>query len=140
MNFGLTLEEACRLHGHRGPWLVLGYRAGLRAREVLRPESEHDLLCVAKVPRKVPYTCALDGIQAATSCTLGKGNIVVEESTTDSIEFLFRDRRSGRVLRLRLRPEVVKLIDEFLRRQGMEAASRFVEEADLCTLFEEELQ
>ncbi len=132
----LTLDEAAALHGHKGPWLVIGYRAGERAVEVLKPSTEMDLSCTARSPLRTPYTCALDGIQASAKCTLGKLNIKVEES--DHIEFSFANVRDGRVLRLKLKPEVPETIERISERSVAEAA-KWVEVQPLCNLFEEEI-
>ncbi|RLE76362.1 MAG: hypothetical protein DRJ56_04230 [Thermoprotei archaeon] len=134
----LALEEAVRLHGHRGPWLVMGYRAGARACEVLDPTDEFSLYCVVKTPLRTPYTCAVDGIQASTRCTLGKLLISVEEASADEIAYIFIDRRSGRRLELRLRPGVAEWVSR-LCELGMEVAAREVERAPLWRLFEERL-
>lgn len=135
MVFGLTLEEAARLHGHKGPWLVIGYRAGMRAREALKPETEHDIVCVARVPKKVPYTCSLDGLQASAGCTLGK--LTIEVIDSDSIEFEFTHRRSGRKILLKLSGKIPELIETKYREGGLEAAAKCVEEIELQELFEE---
>jgi len=135
MVFGLSLDEAARLHGHKGPWLVIGYRAGSRAREVLKPETEHDILCIVRVPKKTPYTCTVDGIQASAGCTLGKLSIDIEES--NAIEFEFRHRVSGKKIVLKLRREVLKIIEDVYREKGLEAAARCIEELEFQKLFEE---
>jgi len=135
MVFGLSLDEAARLHGHKGPWLVIGYRAGSRAREVLKPETEHDILCIVRVPKKTPYTCTVDGIQASAGCTLGKLSIDIEES--NAIEFEFRHRVSGKKLVLKLRREVLKIIEDVYREKGLEVAARCIEELEFQKLFEE---
>ena len=135
MFFGLTLDEAVRFHGHRGPWLVIGYRAGVRAREVLEPETEHDLFCIVRVPKKTPYTCTVDGVQASAGCTLGKLTISVEDS--ESVEFEFRNRVTGKKLLLRLRSSVGELVEELCSREGLEAGAKWVEKADLRELFVE---
>ena len=135
MFFGLTLDEAVRFHGHRGPWLVIGYRAGVRAREVLEPETEHDLFCIVRVPKKTPYTCTVDGVQASAGCTLGKLTISIEDS--ESVEFEFRNRVTGKKLLLKLKTGVEKVVEELCSRDGLEAGARWVEEAGLQELFVE---
>lgn len=135
MTFGLTLDEAARLHGHKGPWLVIGYRAGLRAREYLRPETEHDLVCIARVPKMTPYTCTIDGIQASAGCTLGKLTISVEDS--NYIEFEFRNKVTGKKLVLKLRDSVKDVVEELSRRKGLEAGAKWVEEVPFQKLFKE---
>ena len=134
----LALEEEATLHGHQGPWLVLGYRAGARACEVFDPSDEFSLYCIVKTPLRTPYTCAVDGIQASTRCTLGKLSIRLEEASIDNITYIFIDRKSGRRLELKLRPSAVKWIEELCRKDMSEAARR-VEEESLWKLFEEKL-
>lgn len=131
----LSLEEAVRMHGHKGPWLVLGYRAGLRALEILKPEDEHDLVCKVKCPLRTPYTCSIDGIQASTGCTLGKMSISVEEH--DEIEFSFFSKRKNSSLNLKLRRHAFGNIKSILENEGIASASAYVERAEFGELFEE---
>lgn len=133
----LSLEDAVKMHGHRGPWLVLGYRAGLRALEILKPEDEHDLTCKVRCPLKKPYTCSIDGIQVSTGCTLGKMSIEVEEHI--EIEFSFFSKKKNSHLRLRLKKGAFERIEGILRKEGMSSASDYVERAEFEELFEETL-
>ena len=68
------LKDAAKFHGHLGPWLTLGLRAGRRAVNVLGP-NPFRLKSVVHCPARTPYTCFIDGVQFASGCTLGKGNI-----------------------------------------------------------------
>jgi len=61
-----------RLHGHRCPMSVLGARLGLAAREALAAPERR------LAARYAHQTCALDGIQMTTQCTLGNGNLRVD--------------------------------------------------------------
>jgi len=117
----LTLEEAVRLHGHLGPWLVLGYRIGATARERMGA-GPAGIRCVAFIPLKRPFTCALDGIQAATGCTVGKLNLELRESA-GSIAFVFEGAGGGRRLVFRLKEGVPKLLQELIERKGVEGAA-----------------
>ncbi len=61
-----------RLHGHRCPMSVLGGRLGSAAlRRLAAPPGSR------LAARYHHQTCALDGIQLATGCTLGNGNLEV---------------------------------------------------------------
>jgi formylmethanofuran dehydrogenase subunit E len=71
------LVGAARFHGHIGPYLALGLRMGFLANERLGREPL-EAEAVVTVEAKPPRACILDGIQYATGCTLGKGNIKVE--------------------------------------------------------------
>lgn len=136
LSFGLTLAEASRFHGHRGPWLVVGYRAGKRARDVLKPETEHDLVCIVKVPKRTPYTCTVDGVQASAGCTMGKLSISIVDDP--SMEFVFRNKVTGKILVLRLKPGVEEIIEKLCRDKGLEAGAEWVSNTPLEDLFIEE--
>jgi len=72
------LEVAEFFHGHLGPFLVLGLKAGLC---LTRKFGRNPLKSSATImlPLRKPYTCFIDGFQLATGCTLGKMNINVVE-------------------------------------------------------------
>lgn len=121
----LSIEEAARLHGHLGPWLVLGYRIGLRALEIL--EARHsDLLCTAYLPLKTPYTCALDGIQASTGCTLGKLNLKVNEYPESDINFVFERKDNRKKVVFKLKEGVPTFLRELIDKLGVEEAAKKV--------------
>jgi hypothetical protein len=80
------LKDAAKFHGHLGPWLVLGLRAGRRAANVLG-RNPFRLRARIHCPRKTPYTCFIDGVQFASGCTMGKGNIRHIRSTRVWVEF-----------------------------------------------------
>ena len=126
------LEAASAFHGHLGPWLALGLRAGRRAARVLGAGSFR-LRAAVRCPARTPYSCFLDGIQFGSGCTLGKGNIRHIAGPRVRVEFtrIAGRRRSmhgspGRVearLRLELRPEVwTELLLEPARDAGRVAA------------------
>lgn len=69
-----VLGQAARFHGHLGPWLVLGLKAGRYARRKLGA-SPFDLRARVFCPPHTPYTCFVDGIQFSSGCTMGKGNV-----------------------------------------------------------------
>jgi len=99
------LRWAIRFHGHLGPFLVLGLRAGLRAVELFGRDP-FKLKAIVMLKRAIPYTCFLDGIQFSTGCTLGKGNIEVLEG--DGITVRFIHERGE--LTLTVRDEVLEKI------------------------------
>ncbi|UCG44017.1 MAG: formylmethanofuran dehydrogenase subunit E family protein [candidate division WOR-3 bacterium] len=80
------LKHAAGFHGHLGPWLALGLRAGRRAVNVLG-RSPFRLKAVVHCPARTPYTCFIDGVQFASGCTLGKGNIRHIRSARVWVEF-----------------------------------------------------
>ncbi len=79
-----------RFHGHIGPYVVLGYRAGCIAVRLLGD----DPFCkraVTMTGRQPPVSCFTDGVQAGSSCTLGKGNISVREGGMARVVFEAKD-------------------------------------------------
>ncbi|RLE57417.1 MAG: hypothetical protein DRJ40_03685 [Thermoprotei archaeon] len=128
----LTIEEASIFHGHLGPFLALGYVAGRFCVEVLKPETEHDLEAVVKVPLRTPYTCILDGIQCSTKCTLGKGNIRVEKGSEDDIVITIRSKRTSRGVVLKVKNEVIARILSM----DLEKGARYVLSRGIDELFD----
>lgn len=72
------LEKAIKLHGHLGPFLVLGLKMGLLAKHVIgKPVS-----CEVITAPKKPYLCTLDGLK-----TVMGDNITVSEGNGLSARF-----------------------------------------------------
>jgi formylmethanofuran dehydrogenase subunit E len=67
-------EWAFTFHGHRCPFMPLGYRMGLLALKALgvEREADHTLHVICELGEGHPQTCLMDGIQAATGATFGK--------------------------------------------------------------------
>ena len=110
------LAAAARFHGHLGPWLVLGLKAGGYARKKLAA-SPFELSARVFCPADTPYTCFVDGVQFSSGCTMGKGNISHHRAEGCRVEFTRTEdgsrhkdtkaRRGSRAgLRLTLRPGV----------------------------------
>lgn len=110
----LTLDEAAVFHGHLGPYLIIGYRAGELARKMLNLINEHDLQAKLSLPLRTPYTCIIDGVQCSTKCTLGKLNIEVVDNrgNLDNIIIEFKCKSSNRTLRLRVRRRIIEQLDK----------------------------
>ena len=92
------LERAAEFHGHLGPYLVLGMKMGLLAKNKLNA-TPFEIKAEIHTERKTPRSCILDGIQFTSGCTLGKGNIDVVES--DEIFGIFFKGESKFVIRIR---------------------------------------
>jgi formylmethanofuran dehydrogenase subunit E len=71
------LAAAGRFHGHIGPFLAVGLRMGLLANEAMG-RAPLETRAVVKLEPRPPRSCAVDGIQYVTGCTMGKGNIEIE--------------------------------------------------------------
>lgn len=104
-NLSEYMDLALKFHGHRCPAMPLGLRAGLAARGALGVERSQDkeLEVVAETGRGHAAGCFLDGVMVATGCTYGKANI--EKKYFNKMAFTLIDRRSGRSVRVSLKPD-----------------------------------
>lgn len=93
----LTFKETIAFHGHNGPFLALGYRAGEYAKDILKPEHIKDIVCSISIIKKTPYSCIIDGIQCSTCCTTGKGNLSIKNSTRN-ISIVFKKNNRSIIL------------------------------------------
>jgi formylmethanofuran dehydrogenase subunit E len=96
------------LHGHLGPFLVIGVRTGILAKRALDTNAEENsgLRVTAKLPLSTPFSCVLDGIQATTQCTIGNQRLSIENSPS-KIEVSFQHKNQGELLKIGVNPEVI---------------------------------
>jgi len=73
------LNKAVNLHGHLGPFLVLGLKMGLQAEKLL---GEKPVKCEIETVNRKPFLCVLDGIRA-----VGVDAILVKESSGIKAKF-----------------------------------------------------
>lgn len=71
------VSRAIEFHGHLGPYLICGVRMGLLALRLVSSRGYTGLTVTAETGVTPPVSCLVDGLQIATGCTLGKGNIAV---------------------------------------------------------------
>lgn len=130
----IPVEDLLRtFHGHLGPYVVIGYRMGKLALLKLDSEGHFGLSAEVYSPLKPPRSCLIDGIQLGSGCTLGKGNITVEEAPEPArAVFTLSD---GRKVTIVLRPEVPPLVADLVNGTGVEAAGRAFLEMRLDSLF-----
>jgi formylmethanofuran dehydrogenase subunit E len=92
------LENAVRLHGHLGPFLVLGLKMSLRAEEILGEKPEK---CEVETINSKPFLCVLDGIKAV----LGSDAVTVREGNGLSANF---SKAEGKKVIIRVKKALVK--------------------------------
>jgi len=89
------LEHAIKLHGHLGPFLVLGIRMSLRAERILGEKPER---CEVETLNRKPFLCVLDGIKAVAgskTVTVGEGNgLSARFSKANNEEVVIRVRKA----------------------------------------------
>ncbi|MBI5440656.1 MAG: tRNA CCA-pyrophosphorylase [Deltaproteobacteria bacterium] len=66
-----------KFHGHKCPAMPMGLRTALAAMKALGVEHAPDgqLMALVEIDEDHCATCWADGVQVATGCTFGKGNI-----------------------------------------------------------------
>jgi formylmethanofuran dehydrogenase subunit E len=102
------IKEAVRLHGHLGPFLVLGVRMASLAKRILNLEEENGQLRIAlQVPLFTPFSCTIDGIQASTKCTVGNQKLMIERSAK-KIVGRFKLENSAEILRISVNQEILE--------------------------------
>jgi formylmethanofuran dehydrogenase subunit E len=116
-------EWAFEFHGHRCPFMPIGYRMGKLALEYLEVEREkdHGFFVFPEVGIGHPQTCMLDGIQAATGATYGK--LLMEKTFYGKLAATFYHPQKGAV-RFSLRAEFIDEMGKFeffaYRKKGIE--------------------
>ncbi len=108
----LSYKETIKFHGHNGPFLAIGYQAGLYAIKILKPESIVDIKCRITVVPEKPFTCIIDGVQSASCCTMGKGNLTIDKSALNSPIIQFDNQKNGKSVRITVRENIFKLAIE----------------------------
>jgi len=116
------IEYARRLHGHLGPFLVLGIKMSLAGMNKLGIGENMQSMRVAKLPRRIPYTCTLDGIQATTQCTFGNRKLVLKEADSLSISAKFSLSNPKKQVTISLKNEILQNLIEELREAKDESA------------------
>jgi formylmethanofuran dehydrogenase subunit E len=127
------LKHIVEFHGHLGPFLVLGVKAGLLANSILGKDYFKTTATVVTDPSP-PSSCFVDGVQFVTGCTMGKGNIKLRKGRNISVLFL----KEGKKLRLRLKDNVLESIKEISSGEESRRLSLKLLDTPMSELFEVE--
>ncbi|MCD6467225.1 MAG: formylmethanofuran dehydrogenase subunit E family protein [Methanomicrobia archaeon] len=122
------LKRAAEFHGHLGPYLVLGLKMGVLAKNTLNADP-FEIRAEIHTEKITPRSCILDGIQFTSGCTLGKGNIDVMES--DEIFGVFY-KDNSKIL-IKVKKEILEKIEKV---SDMEEYARILFEKKDEELFE----
>lgn len=102
--------EIKRMHGHVGPWNVLGWRIGQAAlREFDTKWGWHELDIICYVPIKTPYSCMADGLVIGTGNTIGRLDIRLAEVVSLNLIHVCIHRKDGTGPVLIIKPQRVYL-------------------------------
>ncbi len=89
-------SEIKRMHGHVGPWNVLGWRIGKAAlRELDTKWGRHELDIICYVPLKTPYSCMADGLIIGSGNAMGWLDIRLAEATCLDLIHVCIHRKNG---------------------------------------------
>jgi len=115
-----VLQKALEFHGHRCWASVAGVRAGLAAlRELgVKRSGGRQLHAFIEIGEDHGGMCFGDGVQYATGCTLGKGNM--EKTPYGKLAVTLIERVSNRAIRVSYKPTLQKRIGEsaFMVKRG----------------------
>jgi formylmethanofuran dehydrogenase subunit E len=105
---GLMIDNARKLHGHLGPFLVIGVRMGMIAKKALNVADDQctSLEANVKVPLFPPFSCLLDGIQTSTTCTVGNQRLAIENS--EEICVSFAKQNAAGTVKITLTPKIAE--------------------------------
>jgi formylmethanofuran dehydrogenase subunit E len=113
------LEGAVKFHGHLGPFLILGLRAGLIGTDYLG-KNYFELKATVETSPNPPRSCFIDGIQFTSGCTVGKGNIEIKASNDVYVEFV----RGNRKISLMIRDAILDALALISSEKQADTASR----------------
>jgi len=104
-----AIHAAESLHGHLGPFLVIGVRMGRLALKTLGigTSRSDELRADVNVPLSTPFSCIIDGIQATTQCTIGNQKLKVNDSEEEIVAY-FERKNPNRALKIRLKPKIAE--------------------------------
>ena len=90
------MYELKQVHGHVGPWNVLGWRMGKAAlRELGGTWGQHELDIICYIPLKTPYSCLVDGLIVGTGNSVGRLDIRLGEVMTMADIHVSVQRKDG---------------------------------------------
>ncbi len=112
------VKGVVEFHGHLGPFLVLGLKAGLLANSLLGKDGFKTRAVVTTNPFP-PNSCFVDGVQFVTGCTMGKGNIKLRKGELVSVRFSKEDK----TLTLKLRKEILEYVSNISSEKASKQAS-----------------
>jgi formylmethanofuran dehydrogenase subunit E len=115
------LNEMIKFHGHRCWASVSGLRMGLAARRALgvKRSGGSQLAAVVEIGDDHGGMCFADGVQCATGCTVGKGNL--RKAGWGKLGLTLVEKASNRAVRISYKPTLQSQIAEsaFMKKRGM---------------------
>ncbi len=129
----IAISEAVKFHGHLGPYLILGVRAGELALERLKCGKHFGISVKVWGAHKKPKSCLIDGLQLSTGATYGKGNIEKFDGSTIKMEF--KDNTSKKKVLIRFKQELVEKLNKTILHRDCETLAKELYSARHAGLF-----
>lgn len=132
-----AVHDAVKLHGHLGPFLIIGVRMGKTAQKNLNLTTEENqkLNVTITVPLNTPFSCTIDGIQTTTGCTVGNQKLKVKESQKE-ISAKFEPQTTQKSLCITVNPDIIEdLMKKFSENITMEELTEYIAEMPETQLF-----
>lgn len=127
-----VLMEALKFHGHKCWASVAGVRVGLAAlRELdVKHSGGTQLYGIIEIGEDHGGMCFGDGIQYATGCTFGKGNI--RKEPLGKLGFTLIEKESNRAVRISFKATLQKQIQAtaFMQKRGAGISASDIPEAE----------
>ncbi len=116
------IEFARKLHGHVGPFLVIGLKMGAAAKKALNISDAECTLLRAEValPLHPPFSCLLDGIQVSTTCTIGNQRLKFKNSKT--IQATFTSEKNAKTAKITLTQHFREQLEQKLKQDKLDEA------------------
>ena len=115
------LMDALKFHGHRCWASVAGVRIGLAALRALavKRAGGTQLFSIVEIGEDHGGMCFGDGVQYATGCTFGKGNI--RKAASGKLAVTLIEKTTNRSVRVSYKPTLQRQIGEsaFMRKRGL---------------------
>lgn len=130
------LNEMIKFHGHRCWASISGLRMGLAALRTLgvRRSGGSQLAAVVEIGDDHGGMCFADGVQCATGCTVGKGNL--RKAGLGKLGLTLIEKASNRAIRISYKPTLQPKIAEsaFMKKRGMGVMPDEIPEAEQMEL------
>ncbi len=126
------IEIGEHIHGHLGPFLIIGLKMGNLALKKLNAKKYFGMKVFADTGTITPMSCMLDGIQVSTGCTLGKGNIKVSNERIPRARF----ESNGDKFIVELKPKWLKKIRTMLKEKNERVVADLIWNTDHEELFD----
>jgi len=134
MNKRISLKQAVGLHGHLGPYLVIGLLAGELGLKKISANKYFGISVKVWGAGNKPKSCLVDGLQLSTGATYGKGNI--NKMKGNSIRILMRNLKNDKKLFLALKPCVIDALKKAKTHQACENLARKIFKEDPGEIFD----